>query len=134
MRTDLERVQGIIETDPNIIIGDDEMEPFIVAASQLVDEVCDIEANGYADQRLELIERWLSAHFYTVRDPRVKMEKAGEVSATYESNTGLNLASSRYGQMAMLLDTKGGLAALNQRAIKGAVYSYGVTYLGTAPE
>jgi hypothetical protein len=129
IRTTAEAVGGIVEVDASI-----SLVPFIEVASALVDEVCDVAEAGYSAARLELIERWLTAHFYCVRDPRSVEEQAGKVREVKESNTDLNLASSKYGQMAMTLDTYGGLAGLNQATIKGTPRRVSVSYLGTKPE
>lgn len=120
-RTFPEFVGGIIQLDPNI-----ELDPFILTASVLVDEVeAKDTADTLDDERLELIERWLSAHFYCMIDPRTVSEKAGPVSATYETKVDLNLALSRYGQTAMVLDTTGAL-----RAISGGKRTARVSWLG----
>jgi hypothetical protein len=123
VRTTPALVAGIIEADATI-----GLDPFIFTASELVTEVCAIA--GYTVERLELIERWLSAHFYAIRDPRTTNEKAGSVGATYESKVDLNLALTRYGQQAMVLDTKGGLAQLNIVMSVGR-RKVGVTWVGT---
>ncbi len=107
-RTTDELVGGIIEVDSSI-----DLTPFILPANELVTEFCG-EA-GYTDGRLELIERYLAAHFYTLRDPRTTDEKAGDIAATYQSKVDLFLSTSHYGQHAMLLDTAGGLAELNKQ-------------------
>lgn len=117
-------VGGIIELDSSITVT-----PFIEAANALVTEVC--PAASYDATRLELIERWLSAHFYTVRDMRAESEKAGPVSEKKQSAVDLGFDTSHYGQMAMRLDTKGGLARLNQQAKKGGNMPISVSFLGT---
>lgn len=127
-RTTIAAVSGIIEVDSSI-----SLVPFIVLANALVTEVCTGTAGptpAYDDERLELIERWLVAHLYTVRDPRVTSEKAGSVSANYQSRVGLGFDSSHYGQMAMRLDTNGGLANLNELTKKGSP-RVGVLWPGT---
>ena len=124
MRTTSQLVAGIIEVDISI-----PLEPFISVASELVTELC--SAAGYTDERLELIERWLSAHFYTNRDPRPTREEAGPVSASYQSKVALNLASSHYGQTAMMLDTAGGLSELSRDLQKRTL---SVSWLGTELE
>jgi hypothetical protein len=123
-RTTAELVGGLIELDLTI-----DVTPFIFTASELVTEHC--EGQGYTVERLELIERYLAAHFYTLRDPRVVSERAGPVQATYQSKVDLNLATSHYGQTAMMLDTVGGLAVLNNRKAKRV---HSVTWLGTEDE
>jgi len=126
-RTSSLLVSGIIEVDSAI-----SLDPFILPANELVTECCgDV---GYSDERLEIIERYLAAHFYTLRDPRALNEKAGSVAATYQSKVDLNLATSHYGQHAMILDTKGGLARLNATTTNPPRRRTGtVSWLGTDP-
>lgn len=106
-RTTTELVSGIIEVDGSI-----SLDPFILAASALVEEIA--VKSGHDEERLTLIETWLAAHFYTVRDPRSVAERAGPVGANYQSAVDLGLATSHYGQMAMTLDTSGLLAAMSR--------------------
>jgi len=130
-RTTPTLIGGIIEWDSDESkVTFISMTPFIDVANELVTECCG--SSGYTAMRLELIERWLSAHFYTVRDPRVESEKAGPVSEKFQSKVGLGFDTSHYGQMAMRLDTEGGLAALNEQVKKGKKVTVGVTWLGTA--
>ena len=124
IRTTTATVGGIIEVDASI-----SMDPFIEVASALVTERC--SADDYDTTRLELIERWLSAHFYAMRDPRVTQERAGDVGASYQSHVGPGFDLTHYGQMAMRLDTAGGLASLNEQSKKGGKMTAGVTWLGT---
>ncbi len=120
IRTTSDLVKGIIEVDVAI-----DLSPFILAASALVDDI--VEKSGHDADRLRLIETWLAAHFYTVRDPRTTDEKAGTVSASYQSAVDLNLNTSHYGQMAMTLDSSGLLRATSK--IKRKV---SVSWLGKA--
>lgn len=120
-RTTSNLVAGIIEVDGNI-----SLVPFIAAASVLVDDIA--EASGHDAERLTLIETWLAAHFYTVRDPRTVQEKAGPVSATYQSAVALGLFTSHYGQTAMALDTSGLLQAQSQGKKRASV-----AWVGTTP-
>jgi hypothetical protein len=121
MRTTPELVAGIIEVDSSIPLA-----PFISVASSLVTEFC--SDKGYDDERLELIERWLSAHFYTNRDPRTTRAEAGSVSESYQSKVDLYLATSHYGQTAMMLDTSGSLLGLSKGVKRQVV---GVSWVGT---
>lgn len=128
-RTTSDAVAAIIEVDASIPLA-----PFIETASSLVEEICAPADIGYTSERLELIERWLSAHFYAIRDPRTTNEKAGPVAATYESKVALHLDLTRYGQQAMLLDTNGGLAELNEEMQKPTkTRQAGVSWLGSCP-
>lgn len=131
-RTTRALVEGIIEVDAGIVPDDAAMEPFILPANELVTEVCTGDAgpaNAYTSDRLELIERWLAAHFYAQRDPRYASEKAGSVGGNYQSKVDLGLDNTHYGQMAMRLDTNGGLADLNRKSKKGK-RKLAVTWLG----
>jgi hypothetical protein len=106
IRTTEEAVGLIIELDEDI-----DLTPFIETANFLVDQVC--LDSDYSDVTLEIIERWLSAHFYAVRDPRTVSESVRGISERFEGRTDLGLDFTRYGQMAMLLDVEGNLKAIN---------------------
>ncbi len=86
-----------------------DLTPFIEAANQLVDDLC--LDSDYADSKLTRIETWLAAHFYAILAPRRKVEMVGGLQQTIESEVDLGLNVTRYGQMAMQLDTAGNLAA-----------------------
>ncbi len=123
-RTTSTLVQGIIEADRTI-----RLDPFIAIANELVTEKC--SSSDYTATRLELIERWLSAHFYTVRDMRAESEKAGSTSEKKQSKVDLGFDSSHYGQTAMRLDTAGSLASLNNSMKGRGNQPVSVTWLGT---
>lgn len=113
VRTTALAVGGIIEVND----GDD-LDPFIETANYLVDACCLYASDGttslgYTDTQLELIERWLSAHFYAIYEPRSFLDQVGDLRQQIESKVNLRLEVTRYGQQAMLLDFKGGLAALS---------------------
>lgn len=130
-RTTVELVEAAIETDDTLDVTQD-----IDMANELVTELC--VPQGYSDYRLELIERMLAAHFYTVHDPRASQEQAGTVQQTLQGVVKTGLKSSIYGQNAMRLDTKGALAimdnGLDKYAKIPAAMATGVgvaTWLGT---
>ncbi len=131
IRTTDEAVEGVVEVDDTI-----SLTPFIATASFLVDRIVataknDDDTDYYTATELELIERWLAAHFYAVRDPREVSFTAGRIMQRFESHVDLNLNNTRYGQQAMLLDIAGGLAKLNQDMSKGAGKKVAsVTWLG----
>ena len=122
IRTTSEAVEGIIETEVTI-----SLTPFIEVASLLVDKVCAPLYDEVDDAaQLEMIERWLSAHFYAIRDPRRTQEVAGSVSEQFTSRVDLGLDLTWYGQQAKLIDTKGGLKVLDE-AKAGAL---GIFWMG----
>ena len=124
VRTTSAAVELIIEVDSSIAL-----DSFIEIANSMVTQHCSVDDYDAAD--LELIERWLSAHFYCMRDPRAESEKAEEVSQKVQSKVDLGLSTSHYGQTAMTLDWAGGLAALNERTKSGKTQALGVSWLGT---
>jgi len=116
-------VKALIDVDASI-----SLTPFINAANELVTELC--TDSDYTDTRLEMIEAWLAAHLYLMRDQAVASEKAGSVSATYQYKIGLFLQQTKQGQQALLLDTAGNLAALSKRMEDGEAASISIDWLG----
>jgi len=127
-RTNDSNVRAIIESDSTIT----DLEPFITMANELVTECCGDA--GYTDTRLELIERLLAAHFYCLRDMRAKMERAGSVSQEYDTKLDLYFAHTHHGQMALMMDTNGGLAELQAEAKEGAKVAANMLWLGMTAE
>jgi len=123
-RTTAVLVATIIEVE-----ADKDISAFILTANELVTECC-ASVTSYSDDRLELIERYLSAHFYTHYDPMETVEKAATLTAWYQNAVDLGFDSSHYGQTAMRLDTSGGLAAINEQMKKGKRAGVGISWLG----
>lgn len=128
VRTTDEAVGAIIEVDAEI-----PLTPFIEVASALVDDVIVGGGADYGLEKLERIERWLSAHYYAAtRDPRASSEGAGPVNISYLNGPlGLFLQSTHWGQTALALDTDGYLAAHSKALEAGGAASLDVTWLGT---
>lgn len=121
-RTTTELVGGIIEVDDDIDVA-----PFIDTASQLVEELCVPAA--YSDERLELIERWLAAHFYAIRDNRRSSESIRGIQETFQFRVDLNLNATMYGQQVQLLDTALTLAVLQHKIETGNPKRVGMFHL-----
>ncbi len=132
MRTTYAAVKKLVETDTTIIAADADLDPFIEMAGALVDDVC--VPLTYSDTRLEQIERWLSAHFYSIRDKQRASEGVDGLNERYDGQTGMHLEATLHGQQAMLLDTKGGLAGLQRSMTTTRKSKIGMHYLGTVPE
>ena len=121
-------VEEIIENDESITLT-----PFIAAANILVTKFCTDLTEDYTTAELLDIERWLSAHFFTVRAPRRTSEKVGSVGERFQNERSVDLGfdTSHYGQMAMRLDYHGGLAKLNEQIKKGIAKRLVFTWTGT---
>lgn len=87
----------------------------IDAAHQIIDKLLD--SCDYSDAEKKEIERWLAAHFQSSADGEngVTQIQQGERSKTSSAQYGMKLDASRYGQMALALDTCGGLDKVNRR-------------------
>lgn len=120
IRTTKELVGGIVELDEEI-----DVSPFIETANALIDQVC--LDSDYSETLLELIERWLSAHFYSLRDPLTDLEQVKSVRVQYRGQTKLGLDFTQYGQHAKLLDVDGNLAILDEGKVK---LQAGIAWLG----
>lgn len=95
------------------------LHPFIDTANELVTDL--LSNKGYSDRKLELIERWLSAHFYTVaKKAEIQSEHADGAGETYVMpQGGNNFSLTRYGQTAMMIETGGYLSALEKKIDSG---------------
>ncbi len=108
IRTTAPQVCAIIDT----ALKPDAVVPFIKPASILVDRIA-LADTSVADDVLLEIETQLAAHFLTLFEPRVVKEEAGATKFEYEGETGMALESSKYGQMAMVLDPTDTLVKAN---------------------
>lgn len=128
IRTTADAVSKIIEVDE-----DADLTPFIETASSLVDEL--LEPLGtMTDAKLELIERWLSAHYYAIHTPRAASEYATGVGESIETRVDLGLNVTRYGQQALILDTSGKLAQLQDNVTGKPKRKIGARWMGNPTE
>lgn len=115
--TDLQVQALLIDIDPNIITntypGVNSFEQWRNSANEVVNNIIVAVDSTYSVNLLTLIETYLSAHFYSLYDPRASYETVSSVRATYDGKTGMLLEWSRYGQGAILLDYGGYLANMN---------------------
>lgn len=107
------------------------LTPFINAAHNLVENVC--VPLCYDSDTLREIETWLAAHFYCIENPQTNEEEADNIRDRFDSKVDLGLKVTRYGQMALMLDYKGGLAALNFANMGRGVIRPTITWLGKRP-
>lgn len=92
---------------------------FIATANAVVNRVATCAtAKGMAlsTEELELIERWLSAHYYVMSDQNYTSKTTDGASASFQGKTDMGVKASKYGQTALDLDYSGCLAAITTRA------------------
>lgn len=119
-RTTTAEVKAIIETDLT------DLSAFLLPAGQLADQVAAADSS-LAAAVLEEIECWLAAHFTAMRDQQAVKSTVGPTSFTYGGKTGMGLEFTRFGQVAMSLDSTGTLAKLNKNLMKASFQSQGYT-------
>lgn len=110
-----------------------DLTPFIDTASAMVDDVvaCISAKGGMAltAARLELIERWLAAHYFKVSDKPYSSRSTEGASGGFDGQTAMYLESTLYGQTALRLDSSGCLDAAGGKEVKTA----GAAWLGRPP-
>ncbi len=93
------------------------LTPFIDTANALTTQVATCAtARGVtlSSTTLELIERYLAAHFYSRSDPIASEKKTGDATAAFQGKTEMGLDSTHYGQDAKTLDHSGCLASMSK--------------------
>lgn len=111
--------------------GSTTLTGFIDTASAVVDRVDDLDTDGIlSTTNLELIERWLSAHFYAQADPLYQSRSNGGASGSFQGQTAMVFSNTNYGQQAMALDFTMALSKMSQEAIEGGRRKAGFTWLG----
>lgn len=104
-RVTSEEVLEIIDTDLTNISA------FIIAANLIITDR--LNDAGLSDDHLKEIERWLSAHFIAIRDPKIRSEATDDAQAAYEiGNLGKGLEFTSFGQQVLVLDTTGKMKAI----------------------
>lgn len=104
---------------------------FIATANSLVEAVATADTDSILSSTdLELVERWLSAHFYGHSDQFKQNKSTGGASGGFQGQTAMVLNSTQYGQTALLLDRTGELAKLSKQAVEGKKTA-GMVWLGT---
>lgn len=92
-----------------------DLQPFIDTATVLVDRIESADVSSeMSDAALELVERYLAAHFYAHSDPIAQSRSTGRASGQFQGRTDLGFNATLYGQTAMRLDATGLLISLDQ--------------------
>jgi len=131
-RTNSERVKKVLAPGGDYDLQNaPDLQPFIDTATAIIDDVekcaasADV-ASPMSKDRLELIERWLAAHCYKASDQPYSQRSTGKSSGSFQGQTGMYLEGTKYGQMALSLDTSGCLYAL----VQGEGHSASAVWLG----
>jgi len=104
VRTSIDSVRLIIDLDS---LTDEEVFNFITDASAYVDDYLSSDPDVTTAQ-LTRVEKWLAAHFASMKEPRIRRGRVGDSEFSYEGDfQGMFLESTRYGQMAILFDPTG---------------------------
>lgn len=108
IRVTATEVKEIIQTD----LSDDACLPFIMSANILVTNHC----TGTAEEKKE-VERWLAAHFISLRDHEYQSQSIGGASYTRRNvPKDKGLESTEWGQHALIL-SNGDLSNISKRKI-----------------
>ncbi len=121
-RTTPDLVQALLQNDygPGV-----DLEPFIDTATLIVSRVAScatLKGLGLSATELEMIERWLAAHFYVMSDQVLASKSTNGASGSFQGQTGMSLESSKYGQAAMNVDYSGCLTAIAKRQFAGGFW------------
>lgn len=109
----------LVEDESKWVQTPSAIDPFILAAHLMVDElIVAPEDCNLSDCVLREIERWLAAHLLTTVDPKTVSEKYGDAEDKFQGKWTEGLASTSYGQQAMILDACGKLGTQNAKVKK----------------
>lgn len=111
MSVEVDDVKLVIGTETQM--SDEDITSFITLATTLVSET--VTETTLSANRLDLITRYLAAHLIAVSDDelRAASKKIGNTQYNFNELLGMGLKSTRYGQMALLLDTSGSLSSIS---------------------
>lgn len=106
-----------------------DLTPFIETAARITQRVASKDAGAeLTSVDLELIERWLAAHFYAQADPILQSTSVGKSGGVFEGKTDMGLKNTRYGLQALALDASGYLTKISNGVVK-----VGMKWLGKPP-
>jgi hypothetical protein len=102
-----------------------DLTPYIATANSIVERLKLYAANAQPtipvmDDQLELVERWLAAHFYAIVDRPFASRSAGGSSGSFDGKTGMNFDATLYGQSAKMIDPTGFLAGIESGGGQGS--------------
>ncbi len=139
IRTDEDAVKALLRPGTEEGDYDDTNTPdltvHIQTASVIADQValCAVaKGKTLTESQLELIERWLAAHFYVMSDQVLHKVSTLNSYGQFQGETKMQLDASKYGQSAKLVDTSGCLAEIDASAANKTKRVRGI-WLGKLP-
>ena len=121
---DQDDVKEIIETD----LSDGDLAAFINAAYAMTIQIASDLGDCGGATTLAEIQKYITAHLVTLREPMVRSESVSEVRVEYLRQTGANLegglSGTPYGQTALDLDCSGKLAEMGLKRASFTVWSH----------
>lgn len=113
-RVTVAEVKAILD---DTALSDAVITTFITSANVMVTQALGSSALGASV--LKEIERWMTAHMIaSSRERMAKSEEAGGAKISYTGQFYTGLRGTPYGQMVLVLDTTGAMAALGGKAVK----------------
>jgi len=110
--------------------GMTDLTPYISSATVIVDRVYSAALNKAFNavtltaQELELIERWLAAHFYCTMDPLYRSKSTLGASGQFQrGQAAAGFETTDYGARACEIDYSGCLRAIGLRQFAGGFYA-----------
>jgi hypothetical protein len=106
--------------------GSTDLQQYIDSAEVVIARmIACAQAKGFShtEPEVELIERWLAAHFYCKMDPLYNSNSTEGASGAYQrKGGGEGFESTDYGEMAVRLDDSGCLNAMGKRMSAGGFW------------
>jgi hypothetical protein len=123
-RTNSAAVQALLVSDYDTV-NTPSLTPYIDTAASVIDDVVDCAARKgitMSDAKLELLERWMAAHFYCVMDKPYSSKSTSGASGSFHGQTAQGFSATLYGQQAMRIDTSGCLYAIDETRVAGGFW------------
>lgn len=123
-RVTVQEVKDIITLKSSISVAS--VSACITAANITIDS--NSTSSGYSSTELKELERWLSAHFLAILDPRAESKKIGDAATKYRlGSEGKGLDCTPYGQQLKVLDYKRTLNNLGKQKATVGIVDYSTT-------
>lgn len=110
-------VQGVLGREYDSVNSPD-LSPYMSVASSLVDQMVSCATRKgltISSDDQTLLQTWLAAHAYQMADPGYQSRSTLSASGQFQGQFGMRFEMTRFGQMALTLDTTGCLENIGKR-------------------